>query len=148
MNLLAQIAKLARKHKLNLRVDILNSLFNDKLTTLGTAKDALKSLKKQWQLVATNKSDALKHTDVRHRADNIIFRKTQVKFAVGSYGKLLNSPIWLKTLIPKFHILLTVQVEIGTRQCRSRSPKFLQIHLLYASVRTPPHLSSAQVFPA
>ena len=82
MNLLTQIAKFTRKHKLNLRVDILNSLLNYKLTSLYALKDAFKSIKKHRQLVATNKSNTLKHTDVRHRADNIISRKTQVKFAV------------------------------------------------------------------
>ena len=50
VNLLTHIAKLARKHQLHLRVDILNALLYHKLATLNALSNTLQRLKQHRKL--------------------------------------------------------------------------------------------------
>lgn len=66
VNLLAHVAKLARKHELHLRMNILYTVLNDKLAALAHGIDVLQFGQKCLKLVAAKQSDRLEHGDVCH----------------------------------------------------------------------------------
>ena len=105
VNLFAHIAQLAGQHQLNLRVNILDTLLDHKFTALGRCVNLCQRFKQHIQLLFFEQTDALQHTNMRHRALDIIFSQSQIQFTIATYGKLLDQFIGLEALAPKFHIL-------------------------------------------
>ena len=65
--LLAHVAQLTGEQHLHLRVNVLDVVFDDELTTVGQLVDALQLLKERGQLVLANQSYRLEHGDMGHR---------------------------------------------------------------------------------
>ena len=102
MDLLADVAKLAREQELHLRVDILHILLDDEPAFLAEPVDVLQFSEQLRQLVVCQQADALKHRDVCHGAEHVIFGKVKVHLTVAAYGEPFYLFVDLKVLFPEF----------------------------------------------
>ncbi len=102
MDFLAHVAKFARQHELNLGMDILDILLDGELTILAELVYVAELSEKFRQLVFLKESDALKHGDVSHGAEHVIFGEIHVHLAIAAYRKPLYLLVDLKVLFPKF----------------------------------------------
>lgn len=105
MDLLSHVTEAAGKHQLNLRVDVLHSLFDHELTPGNSLQQLYQSFRQCFQLIGLKKSDGLEHGNMCKGPDDVIFGQHEVHFTVFSDSKALNFFVYGFSLIPdRFHI--------------------------------------------
>ena len=87
--LLAHIAQGAGQQQLHLRVNVLDVVLNDKLSTLAEGVDIAQLLQQLGQLVIGDEAYAVEHCDVGHAAQHVVFCQIEVHFAVTPNGETL-----------------------------------------------------------
>ena len=102
MDLLAHIAQPAGQHQLHLRVYILHTLLNDKLSALSLRIDILQLSQELLQFIGCEQTNGLQHRDMGHRAQYIVFGQVEVHLPVTSYGKAFDILVDLYRFFPKF----------------------------------------------
>ena len=102
MDLLAQVAELACEHQLHLGVHILHAVLDDKLALLARAVDVFQFSEQFCQLVFFQQTDALKHSDMCHRAEHVVLGEVHIHLAVASHGEPLYFFVDFKSFLPQF----------------------------------------------
>ena len=103
VDLFTHITETTCQKQFDLRVDVFDALLNDQLAGLCLSMDATQLCEQHFEFVGLQKTDALKHGDMCHRAQHVVGSEEKIHFAIQSDGKTLNIFIDLNRFFPKFH---------------------------------------------
>lgn len=83
-------------------MDIFHVFFYHELTILAELVDVLQLCEELRQLVSCQQTDALKHRDMCHGSEHVIFGEVEVHLAVAANGEPFYLFVDFKVLFPEF----------------------------------------------
>jgi hypothetical protein len=90
MDTFAGIATHLGEEKLHLRVDILDTILNQKIAREHQLMNLLKAVGKSVVILLRKKTNRMKHLHMRHIAKHISLSQVEIQLAVATDGELLD----------------------------------------------------------